>query len=125
MVVLRLATANPATKRSQDELKMDGCNHAESASEALRLVALECDRVFGHYAHGVLPSLGDILAFGVLGHYAVAWLRKDSAERERPQLSSQRDSLGTVVGEDRRLAMRGGGNKSSETREIAVGPART
>jgi len=28
---------------------MDGVNHAESVSEALQVVALKCDRVFGHY----------------------------------------------------------------------------
>ena len=35
---------------SQEKLKMDGVNHAASVSEARQVIALKCDRVFGHYA---------------------------------------------------------------------------
>jgi len=46
----RLVTANPPGERSQEELQMDGFNHAASVSEVRQLVALKRDRVCGHYA---------------------------------------------------------------------------
>ena len=46
----RVATANPASERSQEKLQMDGFNHAASVSEVQQVIALKCDRVFGHYA---------------------------------------------------------------------------
>jgi len=49
----RLATANSASERSQEELQMDGFNHAASASNVRHVVALKCDRVYGHYEIGL------------------------------------------------------------------------
>ena len=49
----RLATANPPSQRSQEELKMYGVNHAASVSEVRQVVAMNYDLVFGHYDHEV------------------------------------------------------------------------
>lgn len=44
----RLLTADPAGERGQEELQVDGVNHAVSVSDPQQVVALQHDRVFGH-----------------------------------------------------------------------------
>jgi hypothetical protein len=39
-----LLAADPPGERSQEELKMDGFNHAASVSDVRQVVALKCDR---------------------------------------------------------------------------------
>jgi len=57
----RLVTANPASERSQEELQMDGFNHAASVSNVRQVVALKFDRIFGHY--GLRQSRGGSIAY--------------------------------------------------------------
>jgi hypothetical protein len=48
----RLATADPASERSQEELQMDGVNQTASVSEVRQGVALWHDQVSGHNGRG-------------------------------------------------------------------------
>ena len=46
----RLLATDPPGERSQEELEMNRFNHPASVSDVRQVVALICDRVFGHYA---------------------------------------------------------------------------
>jgi hypothetical protein len=45
-----LLATNPASKRSQEKLKLDALNHAASISRVQQVVAFQRIRVFGYYA---------------------------------------------------------------------------
>jgi len=47
----RLLATDPAGERRQEELKMDGFNHAESVSDVRQSVTPQCVSIFGY--HGV------------------------------------------------------------------------
>ena len=47
-------TANLASERGQEKLQMDGASHAASVSDGPQVVALQHDRVFGHYGSEAL-----------------------------------------------------------------------
>ena len=56
---LRLMTGNPAGERSQEEMKMDGFNHAASVSDVRQVVAPQPVSIFGHYGPDFLLSSPD------------------------------------------------------------------